>query len=463
MKKLKKIFSFILVFTCLLSFSFHEEYIFASTNKDFKVVGYCSDIFKDPVDKNIPFDKLTHIIYAFLIPREDGSLVEIKKSETLKELVDKGHKNDAKVLIAVGGWFDENYTALDPRFEKIAASDETRKKFIDNIVKFVEEYNLDGVEIDWEYPDPGESSKNYEKLVVELGEKLKEKGKYLTAALNGAWSKTGAPEASKAVTDKCLEAFDWISVMAYDGDQNGPGHSTFGFANTSIEYWLNRNVPKEKIVIGVPFYALPGYKEYRHLVAENKENAYKDMTTIDSINYYYNGINTIKEKTRLALKKASGIMIFDVNEDTLDETSLVKAMDDTIKEYASISIDAFNNKLYFIIDNHELTFKEEENMGMPFIDENNRSLIPVRKPLEMIGAKVSFDEKNSIVMAEKEDITLEIPINKDYIKVNNQKIKMDTKGIIKEGRTYIPLRYVFEAFKYKIEWHGETNTAIISK
>ncbi|WZL72516.1 glycosyl hydrolase family 18 protein [Clostridiaceae bacterium 35-E11] len=458
MIRLKKIGLLILILTCIVSAFFEQSYSFAEHSKDFKIIGYYSEIFDDPIDQNIQFDKLTHIIYAFLIPAEDGSLIGIEEPEKLKELVEKSHQNDVKVLIAVGGWSYQNIP-LDPAFEKMAAEEETRKKFIDHVIKFVDTYHLDGVEIDWEYPDLGESSQNYEKLVVGLEEALKEKGKYLTAALNGAWSKTEGPAVSKAVTDKCLEAFDWINIMAYD--MNNEQHSPFWFAENSIDYWKNRGVPKEKIVLGLPFYARPSWKQYRHLVAEDRENAYKDYVTGDPLGSYYNGINTIKEKTRLAFKNASGIMMFDINEDTTDELSLLKAIKDTVDEVSSMSLDAFDKKLYFVVNGHELTFRHNENMGMPFIDENNRTLIPVRKPLEMIGAEVSYDEKNNIVTAKKKNITLEIPINKDYIQVNGEIVKMDTKAIIKSDRTYIPLRYVFEGFNYNIEWHGESRTVRI--
>ncbi|MCT4595152.1 MAG: glycosyl hydrolase family 18 protein [Anaeromicrobium sp.] len=458
MIRFKKFSIFIILFTLIISSSFNDSHGITKDKKDFKVVGYYSEIFKDTIDENVQFDKLTHITYAFLIPGEDGSLIGIEKPEKLKELVEKSHKNNVEVLIAVGGWSYKNI-ALDPNFEKMAGSSETRKKFIDNIIKFVDQYDLDGVEIDWEYPDLGESSQNYEKLILELGKRLKEEDKYLTAALNGAWSKTEGPAPSKAVTDNCLKEFDWINIMAYDS--NNEQHSPFWFASTSISYWINRGVPKEKIVIGVPFYARPSWKQYRHLVNEDRENAYKDYAKGDPLDSYYNGINTIKEKTRLALKNASGIMIFDINEDTTDDLSLLKAMNDTIDEVSSMSLDEFNKKMYFVINGHELTFRKEENMGIPFIDENNRTLMPIRKPLEMIGAHVSFNKKDCIVTAKKGDTTIEIPIGKDHIKINNEELKMDTKTIIKEGRTYIPLKYVFEGFNYNIKWHEESRTILV--
>ncbi|AOY76825.1 glycosyl hydrolase family 18 protein [Clostridium formicaceticum] len=458
-KIFKRIIIFALMYTLILPLFSSGSYIFADESKEFRVVGYYSEIFDDPVD-NLQFDKLTHITYAFLIPAVDGSLIGIEKPEKLKELVKKSHENEVDVLIAVGGWSYQNLP-LDPTFEMIAASDETREIFIDNIISFVDEYNLDGVEIDWEYPDLGQSSQNYEKLVLGLSKKLKEKQKYLTAALNGAWSATEGPSASQAVSDKCLEEFDWINIMAYD--MNNEQHSPYWFSKTSIDYWITRGLEKKKIVLGVPFYARPSWKQYRHLVLENKENAYRDYAEGEPLDSYYNGINTIKEKTRLALKNASGIMIFDINEDTNDELSLLKAINDTITEVTSMTSDELNKKIYFVVDDSELVFKREDNMGIPFIDENNRVLVPIRKPLEMIGAGVSYDEETKTVVAKKEDTILEVSIDMNYVKVNDTTVGMDTKAVIKDGRSYAPFRYIFEAFEYKVEWHDESRTAIVIK
>lgn len=227
----------IMIIVCIaILFSLNAGDVFASEKNNFKVVGYYSEIFDDPVER-VPFDKITHITYAFLIPSEDGSLVGIEKPEKLRKLIEKSHANNVQVLIAVGGWSYKGIP-LDAAFEKIASSDENREKFVTNVIHFVNEYNLDGVEIDWEYPDPGLSSQNYEKLVLALREALDKKDKYLTAALNGAWSKTEGPSVSEAVTENCLQAFDWINIMSYD--MNNEQHSPYWFAETSIDYWLNR-------------------------------------------------------------------------------------------------------------------------------------------------------------------------------------------------------------------------------
>ncbi|HBD65290.1 MAG TPA: hypothetical protein DC038_12755, partial [Clostridiales bacterium] len=178
--------------------------------------------------------------------------------------MEQSKRDGAKVFVAVGGWSYEG-KPLQPVFEQVAASDDTRKLLIENICAFAEEYNLDGVELDWEHPNKNTIA-DYEKLAVELSAALKLMGKETTAALNGAWSSTAGPEPSMVLTDECLKSFSFINVMAYD--TNNTDHSPIWFSGTSIDYWLNRGVPAEDIVIGMPLYARPSWKQFRHLVAE---------------------------------------------------------------------------------------------------------------------------------------------------------------------------------------------------
>ena len=293
---------------------------------NFRVIGYYSgDLFDEPLE-NLKTDKLTHIMYAFLIPQKDGSVLPLAEEENVRQLIKKAHNDNCKVYIAVGGW-SYNDVPLQPVFEEASKTPETRKRLVESIINVVEDYNFDGVELDWEYPNAS-SAKNYEELIVDLSAELRKNGKHLTAALNGAWSQTEGPEVSKYVSDACLDAFEFISVMSYD--MNNEQHSPFWFANTSIDYWLNRGVSAEKIVLGMPLYARPTFMQYRHLVEKNADFAYTDYAEVDGKVSHYNGLPTLCKKTILAAKKAGGVMLFDVNEDTNDETSVVSMIDETI-------------------------------------------------------------------------------------------------------------------------------------
>jgi GH18 family chitinase len=308
---------------------------------EFKIIGYYSgDLFDEPLE-NLQTDKLTHVIYAFLIPRKDGTLIEMEKPEKLRDIAVKSHNDGTKVFIAVGGW-SYGGKPLQPVF---AASDEARRLLIENIIEFVDEYNLDGVELDWEHPNKN-TIEDFEKLTVELSQALKLKNKELTAALNGAWSETAGPEPSMVLTEKCLESYSFINVMAYD--TNNADHSPLWFSETSIDYWLNRGVAAEDIVLGMPLYARPSWMQYRHLVELNPDYAYVDYAPTAPLESYYNGMNTLREKTTLALNKAGGVMLFDVNEDTNDEYSIVSMIDNVLDTKNHLpKNEYFNRNLFF--------------------------------------------------------------------------------------------------------------------
>ena len=280
--------------------SFAEE---SPREPDFRVIGYYSaDLFDEPAE-HLQTDKLTHVMYAFLIPQADGSCLPPPKPEQLRAVVEQAHRDGAEVFAALGGW-SYNGVPLASTFEMVTADEALRKKLVDSTLAVVNEYNLDGVELDWEYPTE-QSAGNYEKLVLELSAALEARGKHLTAALNGAWSKTEGPAVSGLVSEKCLDAFQFISVMSYD--MNNEQHSPFWFANTSIEYWLNRGVPAEKIVLGMPLYARPSWAQYRHLAAENPDFAYADHAASAIGDSCYNGLPTLCRKTLLAFEKAGMI------------------------------------------------------------------------------------------------------------------------------------------------------------
>ncbi len=453
---MKRVLSLLLCITILCSGSLvsHASVTENQTN-NFKVMGYFSESpFNDPIDESIQFKGLTHLIYAFVKPNADGTLVPIKKPERLKELVEKSHQNGVKVIIAVGGIRNGNELMVT-NFETLTASDKTTKVFVNEMAKFVDTYNLDGVEIDWEYPYPHTQAK-FEKLMVALRSMLTEKGKTLSAAVAGATSvNTFAPTVT-SLTDKSLACCDWINIMAYDlGSGISGQQSPYWFADTSIDYFLNRNVPAEKIVVGLPLFARPSWKQYRDLVKLDKENAYKDYVPGEKLASYYNGLNTIMDKTRLSLNHAGGIMFFDINEDTHDETSAQAAAIDMISRYEKYKL----NDLLIIVNNHELTFPAD--MGKSYIDKRGRTLVPVRRALEALGATVAYDPATSAVTITKDKMVLSLKIGSDKLVVNGVETQMDTRAVVKEGRTYLPLRAIYEHFGYTLTFHSDSMTILV--
>ncbi len=262
---------------------------------------------------SVQYNKLTHINYAFALPNSNGTLQAIPSPSKLSSLVTLGHNNGVKVLLAVGGWNDGN----DSAFEALAANAGSRTTFVNALVGAVNQYNLDGVDIDWEYPDPGTSGDNFTALMQQLSTAMHSRGKLLTAAVvSGGGTANGVQPA-------VFGYVDFLNIMAYDG---GSPHANYDWSIASANFWKSRGLPANKTVLGVPFYSRPNYLTYAQIVAMDAANANRDCITASGAQQCYNGIPTIKRKTQWAMANAGGIMNWELSQDTTGSTSLVSAI-----------------------------------------------------------------------------------------------------------------------------------------
>ena len=150
----------------------------------------------------------------------------------------------------------------------MAASETHRKKFCQNCAKVVQEYKLDGIDLDWEYPtsnDAGISSspsdtKNFTQLVKDL-----------RAALGNDKLITMASAANAKYVDfkSCIDYMNFVNLMTYDMGAP-PKHNaalyksskTWLSCDESVTLHLNKGIPKEKIVLGMPFYGRDDNKAF---------------------------------------------------------------------------------------------------------------------------------------------------------------------------------------------------------
>jgi predicted transglutaminase-like cysteine proteinase len=279
----------------------------------FKVVGYMPS-WSGSVSA-VQYSKLTHINYAFLLPTATGGLQPIENPSKLQSLVNTAHANGVKVMISVGGWNGGD----DSAFESLAANSTYRNNFVNNMVAFVNQYNLDGSDIDWEYPNDGASANNYVTLMTQLSTAMHSRGKLLTAAVVAV--------GGSSILASVFPQVDFLTIMAYDGDVNGSHHSTYDYAVQSINYWRGRGLPKDKAILGVPFYGKPSWESYAQLLARG---ASPNSDWIGNVGY--NGIPTIKRKTNLAFDQGGGIMIWELSQDVAGANSLLTAIDQVVQE-----------------------------------------------------------------------------------------------------------------------------------
>jgi GH18 family chitinase len=299
----------------------------ASQQAPFKVIGYASlrlDNYWDSVNAQLPF--VTHINVAFANPADDasGEIAPINEA-LLQQTVELAHQEQTQVFISFGGWRGDD-SGHDLVYEQIAANDTARQAFIDNIVAMVKRFNLDGVDMDWEYPRM-QGAADYERFIVELAQALHRHDKQLTAAVIGTKTKVTDDGDGAAYSDRALAAFDWINLMAYDARPDD--HSPYKLVEQSTDYWLGeRGIAPHKAVLGLPIYARPSWRSYRQVVANDPHNACVDTVNFSGKPDYYNGLPTIANKTRFALNnKLGGVMVWELALDsTAPELSIMQAI-----------------------------------------------------------------------------------------------------------------------------------------
>jgi GH18 family chitinase len=286
-----------------------------NTSSSFKIVGYYPiDVAMKVDTSEVPFNKLTHIILAFVNPDSAGNLTQ--DFAALTSFTKAAHSHHVKVLYSIGGgtYVAQYHTLL---------KDGKRQQLIKNFVSTVMQYDADGIDVDLEsgYAFGPETDPNYGVFIKELTQSLKAKNKLITAALPSS--------PGNVVTHDVLTQFDFINIMSYD--HTGPwtpdraeNHASYSAAMDDLNYYLNTlKVPKDKLVLGVPFYGhgfgpsltdpvIP-WMTYKEIVTTYAGAEWVDHWHMpNGYIMYYNGIPTIKNKTQLAMKKAAGIMIWEV-------------------------------------------------------------------------------------------------------------------------------------------------------
>ncbi len=259
--------------------------------------------------------KLTVINYAFANIGSDLKIAlgypDVDPANITKLNALKSTNPNLKTVIAVGGW------SWSGRFSDAALTETSRTAFADSCVDFIVRYGFDGVDIDWEYPVSGglstnirrpEDKQNFTLLLKKLREKLDARGQldgkhYLLtfAGASGSWYVNNVELAT------LHQYVDYANIMTYDihgtwdtyTDFNAP---LYGNSDSSPQYkwsvdqsinaWLNAGFPKNKLVMGVPFY---GY--IFKAVANINHGLYQTYSGSASISYANIAANYLKDPT----------------------------------------------------------------------------------------------------------------------------------------------------------------------
>ena len=278
-------------------------------NDDFVIIGYLPEY----RELNPEWGKcLTDLIYFSAEPRADGTLDTSRLNDvTWHGLQTMKANYGTRIHLTVGGW------ERSQGFAPLAANAKSRAAFIQNLLDFASEHQLDGVDFDWEFPEGETEFNNYITFLTETKNAFAEHGLIVSVALS-ADNASSMDLSQFAVVDR-------IHVMSYD---RGVLHSTYNMAVEDLNTFTLNSIAQEKLFLGVPFYgrliASP-FTPFTYQEIVTKYHPSSDVEQVDNI--FFNGITTIQYKTCFVRDNGfGGIMIWELGQDTWDETSLLRAI-----------------------------------------------------------------------------------------------------------------------------------------
>jgi len=269
------------------------------------VVGYVNNP-ESTVDYNT-FDpgKLTHLNFTFAhIVDNKISLPESDRKHLSKFVGFKVKSPDLKILISVGGW-----TGDTKEFYLMAEKPESRATFINSVIEFFEQTNIDGVDLDWEFPgydwvatggalsikpNRPQDKGHYTELLTEMRAAFVKKAEETNNKKQYLLTITTSPlaEITSAIDLRSIaKQVDFVNIMAYDLYMSWlplpiqfTGHHSNLFdtrrnprtisADLAVRFHLLAGVPASKLVLGMPL----GYYNYWSGVNPKNKGLYQFAT-----------------------------------------------------------------------------------------------------------------------------------------------------------------------------------------
>jgi GH18 family chitinase len=318
-----------------------------------KIAGYLPS-YRNPSPTLIQYSKLTHVLFSFVNPNSSGVLIGINTPnignanydfDMNNFMIAKANcypmvPNGPKLVISVGGADGGNVRATN--LNTVCGNATARATLVSQLVSFALTHNLDGIDIDWEFPTSTTAKNNHQSLLADLRAAINASVNpniRIGVAIGG--ETLGGTNHMQYINAAALTYVDDFNLMAYDlpnnGSYNATNHAALADMATLITNWNNFGVPKSKMVLGVPFYGRTSGRSATNgewNVFTASYSAAQLTTALGSDGpsvtgaFYYNGRPTLEAKVDLIITThcGQGIMIWDVGQDRTDAYSLLNVI-----------------------------------------------------------------------------------------------------------------------------------------
>lgn len=292
-----------------------------------------------------------------------------------------------KVMFSLGGW------TLSKHFSDVVHDEKARVTFAETAVDFIRTYDLDGIDIDWEFPvgggNPGNSNRpedkqNHTLLLEALRDELDKYEAEDDKVYELSIASSANPDyLENNEMEKIGELLDFVNIMTYDfyvAEAGVNGHNAALFndpqadvegmalynVKTAIEGHLDAGIPADKLVMGMPVYGRSwkdcdgeytacsgpskgtwedGTVDYDHVIAKMGEAKYERhwndiakvpyLTSEDGEFISFDDVESVKHKAAFAKElDLGGAMFWELSQDR--ENDLIRA---TVNVFNDVSVD----------------------------------------------------------------------------------------------------------------------------
>lgn len=218
---------------------------------------------------------VTHINYAFAeVYVRNGiyqkfELQDDGNTSILSQLVAFKHDNpDLKICLSFSHTVTNSDNYQDGGFSAIAASDDNRLRFAQDCLAFCQQWGIDGIDLDWEFPglswsgaacNPAIDTQNHVLLMKQLRETLGTR--YLLTFAGYVKDKQPTAGGYRYIDIAAVEPYvNFVNLMTYDMDaaphfQSAISHpASYWDCQRAINAYAAAGFPMNKIVLGIPFY-----------------------------------------------------------------------------------------------------------------------------------------------------------------------------------------------------------------
>ena len=283
---------------------------------DFRISGYLPDYRVDTLDSSQAAG-LTDLVLFSVEPRKDGSLdtgnwtaQRLAKSHAIASEV------QSRLMLTIGGWNrSDGFTAM-------AENRLLRQRFLQYLLMFCEQSDIQGIVFDWEFPLGRQEETSFEQLLIDARRRFSPLGMPIEIAVNPA----------RYLPQSWVDVVDTIHSMSYN---NGPRHATFTQAKADLRFFSKQGFSLRRFLLGLPFYGRSQKNQDLAITYDEIQSRFHPTPPQEDEagGFFFNGPATLQRKVQLARKPdLGGVMIWEIGQDSRGKNRLLKKVISTVKD-----------------------------------------------------------------------------------------------------------------------------------